>query len=458
MADRVAAPPSVRRRLVAFLVGTLLTVMAGVAVVTYFVAHRAANAAYDRALLDPAVDIGEHVRTDADGTHLDLPPKALEALIYDQVDRTMYQVRDPAGVVVAGVPDLPIPPVANGGHVFLDTEYHGAAIRVAALRTPAGAIVQVSETLHKRDKLVAEILTAEIATIVAIALAAVTLAWIGIARALHPLERLRSQLLQRSISDLRPLSPAHLPLETAPVVEAFNALLAKLREASAMQQRFVANAAHQLRTPLAGLQMHLELLGRQDLAPHVREEIDRLHGAAVRASRLASQLLALARAETGPVKDRPLEAVDLRGVAGEAARDWALRAIALDRDLGFHLETAIIEGDRMLLPEILNNLIDNALRYTPPGGSITVRTGYAGACGYLAVEDTGPGIPAAERHNVLERFYRVSGSPGDGSGLGLAIVKEAAERQGAKVEIRDRPDGPGVQVRVVFRPASQVTA
>jgi two-component system sensor histidine kinase TctE len=204
--------------------------------------------------------------------------------------------------------------------------------------------------------------------------------------------------------------------------------------------------------------MHLELLTRNPLPPQVREEIDRLHGATVRASRLASQLLALARAETGPVKDRPLELLDLRVVAGEAARDWAPRAMALDRDLGFQLDSTVILGDRTLLPEIFNNLIDNALRYTPAGGSVTVRTGYVGESGYLAVEDTGPGIPAAERQNVMERFYRASGSPGDGSGLGLSIVQEAAERHGAHVEIHDRARGPGIQVRVVFPPLDRAAA
>jgi two-component system sensor histidine kinase TctE len=238
-------------------------------------------------------------------------------------------------------------------------------------------------------------------------------------------------------------------------VDAFNRLLQQLREASAMQQRFIANAAHQLRTPLAGLQMHLEILLRQPLASDVRTEIDALHGATVRASRLASQLLALAKAEPGPVPNRPLELVDLRDVAGEAARDWAPRAIALDADLGFSLESALILGDRTLLPEIFNNLIDNALRYTPSGGAVTVRTGYQRDRPFLSVEDTGPGIPAEERANVVERFYRVSGSPGDGSGLGLSIVKEAVERHGGTLEIVGRPHGRGTAVRVTFpKPAT----
>jgi two-component system sensor histidine kinase TctE len=311
-------------------------------------------------------------------------------------------------------------------------------------------VVQVGETLHKRSQLVNEIVAAELLTTLLVGAGALTLAWLAIARGLRPLERLRRELLQRSIRDLAPLKLQFVPAEIAPVVDAFNRLLRQLRDASSMQQRFIANAAHQLRTPLAGLQMHLEILLRGELAPELRAEIARIHGATVRASRLAGQLLALAKADPGPVVDRPLDLVDLREVAGQAARDWAPRAIAADADLGFSLEPALILGDRTLLPEILNNLIDNALRYTPRGGSITVRTGCEDDVPFLCVEDTGAGIPPGERDSVLERFYRVAGTPGDGSGLGLSIVKEAVERHGGTVKILDRPQGTGTLVRISF--------
>ena len=459
MADARPEQPSIRRRLLTYLVTALLLVILGVAVVTYVVAHRSANDAYDRSLLDPALDISEHMRVDAEGIHVDLPQNALEALVYDQVDQVIYQLRGPDGTLVAGVQDLPLPAgLAAGDHRFADIEYRGAPMRVAALRGANGAYVQVAETLHKRHQLVAEILSAEIATMLVVGLAAIALAWVGIANGLRPLERLRNDLLARSIRDLRPLTPAPAPAEIAPVIDAFNALLAQLRDASTMQQRFVANAAHQLRTPLAGLQMHLELLLRHDLAADVRDEIDRLRGASVRASRLATQLLALARAEPGQVHRRPLQRLDLRQVAGEAARDWAPRAVALDRDLGFQLDPAMILGDATLLPEIVNNLVDNALRYTPRGGTITVRTGYDGGRPYLAVEDNGPGIPERERGNVLERFYRLPDVPGDGSGLGLSIVKEAAERHGGAIEIGPGEGGRGTCVRVVFPPLAPEAA
>jgi two-component system, OmpR family, sensor histidine kinase TctE len=371
--------------------------------------------------------------------------------VYDQVDRLFYQVRTHDGKVIAGDDDLPMPPyIAPGQHGFFDARYRGEAIRMAALRAPDGTTIQVSETLHKRHKLVEDILAAEIVTTLCIGVGSIALAWVGIAKGLRPLERLRGQLLLRSSRDLRPLSVEAVPVEIAPLVEAFNRLLLQLQSASTMQQRFMADAAHQLRTPLAGLQMHLEILMRQELPPDVHGEIARLHGATVRAGRLATQLLALAKAEQGPLKDRPLESVDLRSVAGEAARDWAPRAIARDTDLGFSLEPAVILGDRALLPDIFNNLIDNALRYTPRGGSITVRTGCNGDVPYLCVEDTGPGIPPAERANVLERFYRVPGTSGDGSGLGLSIVKEAVDRHGGAVAIESRAEHIGTRVRITF--------
>lgn len=452
-AEGAAASASIRRRLLLYLIGTLLLVIAGVAVVTYAVARHTVNDAYDRSLLDPVLDIAEHLRFDESGARIDLPTKAIEALVYDQVDRLFYQVRTADGTLVAGDADLPpLPAMAQGEYRFFDAQYRGQPIRVAALRAAGGSTVQVSETLHKRHKLVEEILVAEVVTTLCIGAASIALAWVAIKKGLRPLERLRAQLLLRSSRDLRPLSAEAAPVEIAPLVEAFNRLLQQLQQASRLQQRFMANAAHQLRTPLAGLQMHLEILLRQDLPPDVHAEIARLHVATVRAGRLAIQLLALAKAESVPLKERPLELVDLRGVAGEAARDWAPRAMASETDLGFSLEPAVILGDRALLPDIFSNLIDNALRYTQRGGSVTVRTGCDGNVPYLCVEDTGPGIPEAERANVLERFYRVPGTSGEGSGLGLSIVKEAVDRHGGSVEIDARADRSGTSVRVIFPP------
>jgi len=349
--------------------------------------------------------------------------------------------------------------MAPGQHVFFDGTYAGEPIRVAALRTANGFVIQVGETLHKRNRFVAEILVAELVPTLLIALVSIALAWFGVAHGLKPLEYLRTELLRRSPRDLRPLSEAGTPDEIAPLVRAFNGLLARLREANTMQQRFLANAAHQLRTPLAGLQMHLELLLRRELPGEVRAEIERMHTATVRSSRLANQLLALAKAESPTDHGKDLRVVDLKALADAAARDWAPLALARKIDLGFSLEHAPIRGDPLLLPELIDNLLDNALRYTPEGGAVTVNTGAEEQSSYLSVEDTGPGIPASERSRVRERFYRVAGTPGDGSGLGLAIAQEVVDRHAGILEIGSRDaSGIGTRVRVSFPRSDSVAA
>ena len=451
MGDDTRTPPSIRRRLLVFLISSLVLMIAGAGAVSYWVALRSANDAYDRSLLDPALDIAENLRIDAAGAHVDLPEKALEALVYDQADRVIFQIRSPVNAIVDGAPDLPPPPgLGPGQHIFFDGTSNGESIRIAAHRAANGYIVQVGETLHKRNRLIGEILIAEIVPTLLVAVAATALAWLGVAHALRPLEELRLQLMRRAPRDLRPLADAAAPAEIAPVVDEFNALLGHVRDASTMQQRFLANAAHQLRTPLAGLQMHLELLLRRTLAPEVLAEVERMHGATVRASRLANQLLALARAESAPDHGRELQRVDLRTITGEAAREWAPKAHARDVDLGFVLDPAEILGDPLLLSELVDNLLDNALRYTPAGGTVTVRTGCSDGVPFLCIEDTGPGIAAAERSKVLERFYRIPGSPGDGSGLGLAIVQEVVARHRGVLDIGVPDRHPGTRVRVAF--------
>jgi two-component system sensor histidine kinase TctE len=444
-------PISIRRRLLIFLAGSTLLMIVFVAIATFQIALHLADSAYDRGLLDPAFDIADNVRLDTTGAHIDLPEKALEALTYDQVDKVIFQVRSRENTIIDGVSDLPPPPqLGSEQHLFFNGDYHGEKIRVAALRSASGIVVQVGETLHKRNRLIGEILVAELGATAIVALSSMVLAWFGVTWGLLPFERLRRELLTRTSSDLRPLTETPSPVEIGPVIVAFNQLLGHLRDANTMQQRFFANAAHQLRTPLAGLQMHLELLLRRELSDNVRGELERMHGATVRASRLATQLLALANAESGPRRGREHQVVDLLTVASIAANDWAPRAFDLKVDLGFSLEHALVLGDPLLLGEMVDNLVDNALRYTPTGGRVTVSTGHDRGIPYLSVEDSGPGIPVTERSKVLERFYRITGTPGDGSGLGLAIVREVAERHGAELAIDACNDEGGTAVRVTF--------
>ncbi|HEX4522562.1 MAG TPA: sensor histidine kinase [Casimicrobiaceae bacterium] len=446
-----AAATSIRRRLLFFLIPSLLFLVLCGGVLTYGVALSVATSAYDRSLLDPALDMAENIRVGADGPHLDLLMQAQQALMYDHVDTMVFQIRDAEGRVIAGADDLAAAPALRDGETrFFDGVYRNDPVRIAAVRTDGGFSVQVGETLFKRQLLIWEILAAELVPTLLIAFAAIALAWTGVKHGVAPLARIRTELLGRGPNDLRPLTETGAPAEIAPAVKAFNKLLGRMREASGVQQRFLANAAHQLRTPLAGLQMHLELLLRRELAPDVRSEIEGMHVATMRASHLATQLLALARAEAGGVNERNVQHFDLRQIADAAAQEWVPRAIARNIDLGFVLESAIVSGNPLLLSELLNNLVDNALRYTPSGGTVTVHSGMDDdGRPYLSVEDNGVGIPEDARSKVFERFYRIEGTPGDGSGLGLAIVKEVVDRHNGVLTVQSGATS-GTRIVVTF--------
>jgi two-component system sensor histidine kinase TctE len=227
-----------------------------------------------------------------------------------------------------------------------------------------------------------------------------------------------------------------------------NGLLEEVAQAAQNQQRFLANAAHQLRTPLAGLQAHTELALSQPMPDKARAQIEQVHRATVRTARLANQLLALARAEQGGhANGAP---VNLNGLIEGEADNWLRQAMAREVDLGFELEPASVKGDAFLLREALANLVHNAIEYAPSGAHVTVRAGKRNGGAFVEVEDDGPGIPQPERERVLERFYRVPGTPGTGSGLGLAIVRDIATGHGAGVELADGTGGRGLRVALTF--------
>jgi two-component system sensor histidine kinase TctE len=458
MASRLPQPGSIRRRLLLFLIPSLLLLIVGAAALAYYVGLRVATSAYDRSLLDPALDIAANVRMESNGPRLNMLEQAQEALLYDHEDTLVFQIRTPSGALVAGDEGLPPPPnLAPGARAFFDSSYHGESVRVAEVRSDSGLYVQVAETLHKRNRLIGEILAAGLLPALLIAIATLVLAWTGVARGIAPLAWIRTQLLGRTASDLHPLDTKATPEEIAPAIEALNRLLAQVRDSNELQQRFLANAAHQLRTPLAGLQMHLELLLRRDLSPEVREEIAGMHVATVRASHLANQLLALAKTEASADDFERLATVDLYAVADRAVQEWIQRAFARDIDLGFMLEHTPIAGNPVQLGVLLDNLLDNALRYTPGGGSVTVRCGTELGHPYLSVEDNGPGIPEAAHARVFERFYRVHDTPGDGAGLGLAIVKEVVQRHRGTLRI-ESPGAQGTRIVIRFPPATPETA
>jgi two-component system sensor histidine kinase TctE len=310
--------------------------------------------------------------------------------------------------------------------------------------------VQVAETTNKRRNLARNIVLSSLVPELIITLATLAIVWFGVKRGLVPLEDLSDEIRQRSARDLRPIDPGHAPEEARPLVGALNQLFVQVDDASSNQQRFLANAAHQLRTPLAGLQAHTEIALAEGLPGAQRAQMEQVHRATIRTARLANQLLALARAEPGGFRADAFAPVNLRAVVEDAADEWVHRAMAREIDLGFELEDVQVRGDALLLREALANLVHNALEYAPSGGRVTVRTGSRNGHPFLDVEDDGPGIPAAERGQVLERFYRITGTTGTGSGLGLSIVREIAAAHRAQIEIGAGDDGRGCKVGLTF--------
>jgi two-component system sensor histidine kinase TctE len=447
---------SLRARLLRVLLPPVAVLLGMGAVAAYFLSLEPANDAYDQALVDVGLALGERVRSAGGGYVFDLPSAAERVLRTDKYDTIYYSVRAPDGSPLAGEAGLPpLPPGSNhaDGIVAYDGEYRGQKIRLVAMLVPCegrNCTIQVAETTRKRRTLARDIALTSFVPALAIALLALTVVWFGIKRGLAPLESLSGEIHARSARDLRPIDPAHAPQEAKPLVDGLNQLLAQLAEANRNQQRFLANAAHQLRTPLAGLQAHTELALAQQPEGAVREELKHMHEATIRTARLAAQLLALARAEPGGYRSGEPLPVHLPQVVQRSANDWVHRALKKEIDFGFDLDEADVTGDEFLLGEAYSNLAHNALEYTPRGGNVTARTGMRDSRAFLEVEDDGPGIPATERERVLERFYRVPGSPGSGSGLGLAIVREIALAHGAELRIESGSAGRGCRATLLF--------
>lgn len=454
-------PNSLRKLLIFWLLGPLSVLIVLSSIPTYFIAINAANEAYDSALLDPVLAIASHIRSSSEQVEVALPSIALDALRVDSVDRMFFRVLGPREETIAGNATIPLPPNPQAARSFYNAQVLGERVRVAALAVPhqnGRVLVQVAETYIKRDKLVQEMLVSALIPEVMVAAFAIVILWFGIKRGLAPLDRLREEIASRSPRDLGPVVEDDKPREVRPLVGALNQLLARLRASVESQQRFIANAAHQLRTPLAGLKTHSELARRQPGPQEMQSLLRMIAGETERTSHLVNQLLTLARAEPAGGSDRVPEPINLRDLASRSVQEWVPRALARNIDLGFELEDTWTVGEALLLRELLANLLDNAIAYVHEGAAVTVRTRAEGECSVLEVEDNGPGIPESERARVVERFYRVSGTPGEGCGLGLSIVNEIAERHNARLELGLPDSGRGTCVRILFRSMKQQRA
>jgi two-component system, OmpR family, sensor histidine kinase TctE len=276
------------------------------------------------------------------------------------------------------------------------------------------------------------------------------LVWVGIQLGLRPVKKLREEIADRSPLDLRPIVESSVPREIAPVVNTLNRLFAMLRTSVQSQQQFIANTAHQLRTPITGMQAQLDLLAAEPAAQPIKERLLTLQAGIRQLAHSANQLLTLARADPAANIAAKNQSVDLQAIVGEVVAKFFDRALQANFDLGVEATPVSIHADPSLLDDLLSNLIDNALKYTPAGGSVTASAGVQNGKPFLAVEDTGPGIPETERQRVRQRFYRLPNSPGHGSGLGLAIVDEIARLYGASVTIGPGTNGRGTRISLQF--------
>jgi len=455
------AKATLRRQLLISLLAPIVLVTLISAVVSYYYAFNFATLAYDYSLFESALDISRQTRITEGDLRVDLPRAALDMLESDTHDNIYYMVNDSKGAFVAGHKGLPLPPgnAAPGKPMTYDGNYRGSPVRIAALHSlvPGASdqdpiLIQVAETLNKRHILANEILLGMLLPELLLIVLVGVLIWYGVERGLKPLAALQQEIGNRSHRDLSPLPEQNVPGEVRSLIHAMNDLLARLSKALSVQQRFIADAAHQLRTPLAGLKTQTELALRQKDPDEVRHTLQHLNTATGQTTHLVNQLLSLARAEPGAGRAQALQPLNLSDLARDTTTEWVPRAIERNIDLGLDGTPAAadIEGDALLVKELLGNLLDNAIRYTQPGGQVTVRVTTERDKVQLSVEDNGPGIPAAERERVFERFHRVLGSGAEGCGLGLAIVREIAQTHNAETRLGPGAGGSGTLVTVVF--------
>lgn len=448
-----------RQRLALILLPALLLLLLASAAAQYLLAVRPLQEELDRSLADVALALAERLGVNESGSvSFTLSDEAAELLDADAMDDNWFAAFNDSFETIAGEPELHWPAVGirHGEPYFFNSIVDGVPVRAVAVKASCGVLscgVIVARTQNKRASLIRAVQLSALLPVALAGLISMALVWFGLGSGLKPLVSLSTEVFRRSPRDLSPIRVEDAPAEVRPLVAGVNRLMRQLGEASLAQQKFLATAAHQLRTPLAGLQSRIELAQLEAGDDEARARLDGIHESAVRAARLAVQLLSLARAEPGASAADERVTLDLARLAAELVDEWVPRAFAKHIDLGFELEPAPVTGAPLLLRELIVNLLHNALEYTPAGGRVTVRSGGGAGCACVSVEDNGPGIPAEFRQAVLGRFFRMPASPGTGSGLGLAIVREIADVHHASLALEDAPGGAGLLVRVSF-PAS----
>ncbi|UPG86741.1 sensor histidine kinase N-terminal domain-containing protein [Luteibacter aegosomatis] len=457
--------PSLRRRLLTFLLVPVLGVLVLDAVIGYFVALAYSNHIHDNDLSDQALTLSEMI--DNDALAGELTEQARFLLEYDPDGRNYYTVVSDRHGRIIGNAKLEGPGEAVGideSPKLYDTVLGRRPLRAAVMRMAnrheAGdtLTITVAENLRDRHTRAREILFLTLPMQALLIAAVLLLVWFGVSHGLRVLEPLTARLGRRE-HDLGPIGEEDVPVEILPLTRTIDDLFARMRNMLGLQERFIADAAHQLRTPLAGIQLHVERYGTVTDDAQRAEAMAHVRRLAARAARTSAQLLALTRTQSPDLPDHDgMAVIDLSQVVPEAVAMRVHQAIALGVDLGYEgiQRPALVRGDALQVQEVIDNLIDNAFHYAGRDHSVTVSVEDAIADIVLAVEDDGPGVPDAFLAQLGERFFRVPGGDEDGTGLGLAIVESIAERHAARVEFtRGEAGGLRVEIRFPAQPSGQ---
>ena len=438
------SPParlSLRRQLLLWLLLPQLVLWAGGGLLAYRFALTYVEKGIDQSLTQSVRALARQVKPIGSGLLIDFPKAAQDVLEQDPKDRLSYMVSSPPGKFVLGNQNLPQPDAPTqptGTPQLYRGMVEGQPQRIVALdlnygddSSPQTLRVQVGKSLTAQKRVARELVADMLAPLLALGLVLSLLVYGGVRRGLAPLTRLTAQLEGRAVEAREPIGATQAPSEVHALVQAINGLLEEVAHHVHQEKRFLDDAAHQLRTPLAGLISQVELAQQEAKDPAQIERLAKVRTGAERSAHLVHQLLTLARTEN----QARAEPLDLAALAREVAREWTPRALAAEMDLGYEgASSLMVKGDALQLREALSNLIDNALRYTPSGSAITLRVQSAESGAILAVEDNGPGLNADELAHVFQRFWRGNQQPG-GCGLGLAIVREIARRQGGEASV-----------------------
>jgi signal transduction histidine kinase len=438
-----------------WLLGPIILIMLLGSVIAYLFAVNAATTAYDLGLLDNALDLSKQVEFRNDRLVINLPLAARQMLQSNNKDRVTYAAWDDNGRIFSGSSRLLALNVLPEGknRLFRDIVVDGVANREVLFRGRSGHrdfYIAVSQTTHGRAKLIDDTLASILFPEAMLALVSIAATVLGIRRGLLPIQRLRDEITSRSPADLRPIMETSAPAELAPIIHSINELLEKLGTSFAGHRRFIADASHQLRTPLASLSSQIEV-ALNEPPGDVKELLRRLLLTTQRTTHLANQLLSLAKLEHTEQSMYEKKTVELQQIVSDAASDFIALAERKNIELDFDLRPCRIHGSALMLRELLANLLDNALRYTPAFGEVHVSLDAQGEGATLKVTDNGAGVPQSEMGMLGIPFYRLSSNQADGCGLGLAIVREIARLHGAEVHFGQGLEGRGLQACITFR-------